>query len=209
MPRGLPAIPAQSPKPPPDHRSTTVNRGGQRWPTTVNGGGPPICGEAILTATYLLYEIRRKELEETHYELWMRRKPSYQYLRVWGCPTKVVVPTPKAKKIRPKSVDCIFIGYAKNNTAYRFIVHESKNPDIQKNTVMESRNASFFENTFPCLTKETGSSSRSDGEVVQDKRQRYDNDLQDERQDQPRKRKLNQEEAKGQETLDPILFLLW
>ncbi|GJW89787.1 pol polyprotein [Tanacetum coccineum] len=57
---------------------------------------------------------------------------------------KVAVPTPKAQKIGPKSVDCIFIGYAKKSTAYRFIVHESKNPDIQKNTIMESRNASFF-----------------------------------------------------------------
>nr|GFB31062.1 zinc finger, CCHC-type [Tanacetum cinerariifolium] len=98
--------------------------------------------------------------------------------------TKVVVPTPKAQKIGPKSVDCIFIGYAKNSSSYRFIVQESKNPDIQKNTVMESRNASFFENIFPCLLKETGSSSRLDNGVVQDKRQRDDNDLQDERQDQ-------------------------
>ncbi|GJS00582.1 retrovirus-related pol polyprotein from transposon TNT 1-94 [Tanacetum coccineum] len=141
-------------------------------------------GEAILTATYLLNKIPRKEKEETPYELWMGRKPSYQYLRVWGCLAKVVVPTPKAQKIRPKSVDCIFIGYAKNSSAYRFIVHDSKNPDIQKNAVMESRNASFFENIFPCLTKETGSSSRLDDEVVQDKRQRDDNDLHDERQDQ-------------------------
>ncbi|GJU46652.1 zinc finger, CCHC-type containing protein [Tanacetum coccineum] len=101
-----------------------------------------------------------------------------------GCLAKVVVPTPKAQKIGPKSVDCIFIGYAKKSTAYRFIVHESKNPDIQKNTIMESRNASFFENIFPCLSKETGSSSRLDDKVVQDKRQRDDNDLQDERQDQ-------------------------
>ncbi|GJT57816.1 hypothetical protein Tco_0992870 [Tanacetum coccineum] len=62
---------------------------------------------------------------------------------------KVAVPPPKAQKIGPKSVDCIFIGYAKKSTAYRFIVHESKNPDIQKNTIMESRNASFFENIFP------------------------------------------------------------
>ncbi|GKB56782.1 hypothetical protein Tco_0912968 [Tanacetum coccineum] len=69
------------------------------------------------------------------------------------------------------------IGYAKNNSAYRFIVHESKNPDIQKNTVMESRNASFFEHIFPCLSKETGSSARLDDEVVQDKRQQDDNDL--------------------------------
>nr|GEV28443.1 zinc finger, CCHC-type [Tanacetum cinerariifolium] len=71
-----------------------------------------------------------------------------------------------------------------NNSAYRFIVHDSKNPDIQKNTVMESRNASFFENIFPYLTKETESSSRLDDEVVQDKRQRDENDLQVERQDQ-------------------------
>ncbi|GJS98759.1 retrovirus-related pol polyprotein from transposon TNT 1-94 [Tanacetum coccineum] len=39
-------------------------------------------GEAILTATYLLNKIPLKEKEETPYELWMGRKPSYQYLRV-------------------------------------------------------------------------------------------------------------------------------
>ncbi|GJZ43303.1 retrotransposon protein, putative, ty1-copia subclass [Tanacetum coccineum] len=76
-----------------------------------------------------------KMMEENHH---------IKYLRVWGCLAKVAVPTPKAQKIGPKSVDCIFIGYAKKSTAYRFIVHESKNPDIQKNTIMESRNASFF-----------------------------------------------------------------
>ncbi|GKA78709.1 retrovirus-related pol polyprotein from transposon TNT 1-94 [Tanacetum coccineum] len=149
-----------------------------------SGMSQDMWGEAILTATYLLNKIPRKEKEETPYELWMGRKPSYQYLRVWGCLAKVAVPTPKAQKIGPKSVDCIFIGYAKNSTAYRFIVHESKNPDIQKNTIMESRNASFFENIFPCLSKETGSSSRLDDKVVQDKRQRDDNDLQNDRQDQ-------------------------
>ncbi|GJW22064.1 retrovirus-related pol polyprotein from transposon TNT 1-94 [Tanacetum coccineum] len=121
-----------------------------------SGMSQDMWGEAILTATYLLNKI----------------------------PPKVVVPTPKAQKIGPKSVDCIFIGYAKNNNAYRFIIHDSKNPDIQKNTAMESRNASFFENIFPCLTKETRSSSRLDDEVVQDKRQRDENDLQVERQDQ-------------------------
>ncbi|GKE14549.1 pol polyprotein, partial [Tanacetum coccineum] len=84
---------------------------------------------------------------------------------------KVVVPTPKAQKIGPKAVNCIFIGYAKNSSAYRFIVHESKNPDIQKNTIMVSWNASFFEHIFPCLSKETRSSARLDDEVVQDKRQ--------------------------------------
>ncbi|GJZ50607.1 pol polyprotein [Tanacetum coccineum] len=117
-----------------------------------SGMSQDMWGEAILMATYLLNKIHRKEKEETLYELWMGRKPSYQYLRVWGC-------------------------LAKNCNAYRFIVHESKNLDIQKNTVMESRNASFFEYIFPCLSKEIGSSARLDDEVVQDKRQQDDNDL--------------------------------
>ncbi|GJT74860.1 retrovirus-related pol polyprotein from transposon TNT 1-94 [Tanacetum coccineum] len=128
-------------------------------------------GEAILTATYILNKIPHKVKEETPYELWMGRKPSYQYLRVWGC-------------------------LAKNNSAYRFIVHELKNPDIQKNTVMESRNASFFEYVFPCLSKETGSSARLDDEVVQDKRQRDDNDLHYERQDQTEEEEVEQKRSK-------------
>ncbi|GKF25362.1 retrotransposon protein, putative, ty1-copia subclass, partial [Tanacetum coccineum] len=53
-------------------------------------------GEAILTATYLLNKIPHKDKEETLYELWMGRKPSYQYLRVWGCLAKVAMPAPKA-----------------------------------------------------------------------------------------------------------------
>ncbi|GJU54974.1 retrotransposon protein, putative, ty1-copia subclass [Tanacetum coccineum] len=118
----------------------------------ISGLSQDMWGEAILTATYLLNKIPRKEKEETPYELWMGRKPLFKY--------------------------------AKNSSAYRFIVHDSKNTDIQKNAVMESRNATFFENIFPCLKKETGSSSRLDDEVVQDKRQRDDNDLHDERQDQ-------------------------
>ncbi|GKA49062.1 retrovirus-related pol polyprotein from transposon TNT 1-94, partial [Tanacetum coccineum] len=171
-----------------------------------SGMSQDMWGEAILTATYLLNKVPRKEKEETPYELWMGIKPSYQYLRVWGCLAKVAVPTPKAQKIGPKSVDCIFIGYAKNSSAYRFIVHESKNPDIQKNTVMESRNAFFFEHIFPCLSKEIGSSAKLDDEVVQDKRQRDDNDLQDERQDQTEEEEVEprrSKRARNEKSLGP------
>ncbi|GJZ20754.1 retrovirus-related pol polyprotein from transposon TNT 1-94 [Tanacetum coccineum] len=71
---------------------------------------------------------------------------------------------PKAKSKDLIIVDCIFIGYAKKNTAYRFI--------------------------------ETGSSSRLDDKVVQDKRQRDDNDLQDERQDQTEEEEVEPRRSK-------------
>ena len=69
---------------------------------------------------------------------------------MWGCLANVAVPAPKKVKIRPKTVDCIFIGYAHNSSAYRFLVHKSNITDIHVNTVIESRNAPFFENVFPC-----------------------------------------------------------
>ncbi|GAB2265737.1 hypothetical protein Dimus_037845 [Dionaea muscipula] len=117
-------------------------------------------GESILTANYLLNKISRQKVEKTPYELWHGRQPSYKYLRVWGCLAKVIVPTPKREKIGPKTVDCVFIGYAHNSSAYQFLVHESKITDIHKNTIMESRNAEFFENIFPYQSPEESSSKK-------------------------------------------------
>ena len=77
----------------------------------------------------------------------------YKYLKVWGCLAKVEVPPPKQVTIGPKTVDCIFIGYALNSSAYRFIVHKSENPNMTEGTTIESRNVVFFENIFPCKDK--------------------------------------------------------
>ncbi|KAL0551992.1 hypothetical protein IC582_011085 [Cucumis melo] len=52
-------------------------------------------------------------------------------------------------KIGSENVDCIFIGYASNSYAYGFLVHKSDISNIHVNTIMESRNATFFENVFP------------------------------------------------------------
>ena len=40
---------------------------------------------------------------------------------------------PKREKIGPKTVDCVFIGYATNSKACRFLVHKSEHPDIHDN----------------------------------------------------------------------------
>ena len=123
-------------------------------------------GEAILSANYLLNKVPKKKPEKTPYELWKRMKPSYKYLRVWGCLAKVAVPPPKKVRIGPKTIDCIFIGYAHNSAAYRFLVYESNIPDIHQNTIMESRNASFFEDVFPYGSKEKPGSSKQVLETI-------------------------------------------
>ena len=81
-------------------------------------------GEAILSANYILNRIHHKKTNKSPYELWKGRRPSYKYLKVWGCLAKVVVPIPKKVKIGQKTVDCAFIGYAHNSSAYRFLIHK-------------------------------------------------------------------------------------
>ena len=68
------------------------------------------------------------------------------------------------------------MGYAHNNVAYQFLVHESNIRDIHKNMIMESRNASFFEDVFPCKSKvEPYSSKRELGTINENSQDENDN----------------------------------
>ena len=42
----------------------------------------------------------------------------------------------------------MFIGYAENSATYRFLVTKSENSLVDVNTIMETKNADFFENIF-------------------------------------------------------------
>jgi hypothetical protein len=61
---------------------------------------------------------------------------------VWGCLAKVGLPAFKRPNIGPKTFDAIFIGYASNSAAYRFMCLDDR-------SICESRDAVFFEHIFP------------------------------------------------------------
>ncbi|KAL0385037.1 UNVERIFIED_CONTAM: Retrovirus-related Pol polyprotein from transposon TNT 1-94 [Sesamum radiatum] len=68
--------------------------------------------------------------------------PNLSYLKVWGCLAKVAYPDFRKSNIGPKTFDCVFIGYAQNSAAYRFMC-------LLDNSFCEARNAEFFELIFP------------------------------------------------------------
>jgi hypothetical protein len=106
-------------------------------------------GEAILTACHVLNRIPTKHKEVTPFEEWERKKLNLSHLRTWGCLTKVNVPIAKKRKLGPKTVDCVFLGYAIHSVGYRFLIVNSGVPDMCVGTITESRDATFFENEFP------------------------------------------------------------
>src|SRR6266699_1100275 len=121
-------------------------------------------GEALLTAYHVPNTIPNKNKDKTPYEEWAGRKPSLSYLRTWGCLDKVNIPIPKKRKLGPKIVDCVFLGYAQRSVGYRFLVVQSEVPDMHVDTIMESRDATFFENMFPM--KDMHSTARISSEII-------------------------------------------
>ncbi|KAL0339923.1 UNVERIFIED_CONTAM: Retrovirus-related Pol polyprotein from transposon TNT 1-94 [Sesamum radiatum] len=109
-------------------------------------------GEALNTACHILNRVPLKHNTSTPFELWKGRKPSLKYFRVWGCLAKVLVPEHKRKKLGPKTVDAVFLGYMETSYALRFLVIKSEIPGIEVNTIVEFRDAVFLEDVFPMKT---------------------------------------------------------
>jgi len=109
-------------------------------------------GEAALTACYLLNRVPNKRNKITPYELWNKKKPNLNYLRVWGCRAVVKLPDPKKKSLGERGIDCIFIGYVEHSKAYRFYVIEP-NDSYAVHSTIDSRDAIFDENRFSSIPR--------------------------------------------------------
>ena len=83
-----------------------------------SGAQQNLWGEAMLTANYILNRVTHKKLGLIPFELWHERTPSYHSLKMWGFLIKVLAPLPKKTKLRVRTMDCIFISYALNSSAY-------------------------------------------------------------------------------------------
>ena len=59
------------------------------------------------------------------------------------------MPINKKQKLGPKTIDGVFLGYAIHSVGYRFLIINSSVPKMAVDKIIESRDATFFENEFP------------------------------------------------------------
>jgi hypothetical protein len=107
-------------------------------------------GEALFTVCYILNRVPQKKSKVTPYELWKKRKLNLNYFKMWGCRAIVRLPKPKIRKLGQKPIECIFLGYTQYSKGYRFLVVEPNN-SVKVNTIIESRDAEFYENRFTSI----------------------------------------------------------
>ena len=58
------------------------------------------------------------------------------------------MPINKKRKLGPKTIDCVFLGYAIHSVGYIFLIINSSVLEMVVDTIMESRDAIFFKNEF-------------------------------------------------------------
>ena len=97
-----------------------------------------------MTACHILNRVPTKNKEITLFEEWEKKRLNLSYLRTWGCLPNVNVPINKKRKLGPKTVDCVFLGYAIHSVGYRFLIINSSVLEMAVDTIMESRDTIFF-----------------------------------------------------------------
>ena len=90
-----------------------------------------------MSACYILNRVPHKRLDKTSYELWKGFVPNLKFLKVQGRLAKVGLPDFKWVNVGSKTFDTVFIGYAQNSVAYRFM-------SLNDYSICESRAAEFL-----------------------------------------------------------------
>ncbi|MCO5609585.1 hypothetical protein L7F22_063815 [Adiantum nelumboides] len=88
----------------------------------VAGLQKPFWEEAVSTACYLQNRTYTTALREcTPYERWFGHTPDLCHLKVFGCPAYAFIPDSKRKKLDPKALKSLFMGYGEQHgiKAYR------------------------------------------------------------------------------------------
>ena len=100
-------------------------------------------GEAVLTAVYLLNRCPSKAVVGmTPYEAWYRIKPNVSHLRAFGCEVFVNVPSEQRRKLDPKAMRCVMLGYDSERKCYRLY-------DPEGHKLVLSRDVRFNERCKP------------------------------------------------------------
>jgi hypothetical protein len=90
-------------------------------------------------AIHILNRVPSKSVPKIPYELWTGRKPTLNYLYVWGCLAEAKLFNPSIGKLDHKAVSCHFIGYPEKSKGFRFYY-----PD-RYIKIIETRYAIFLE----------------------------------------------------------------
>ena len=74
-------------------------------------------GLAIECAAYIHNRTTHSVNSITPYEFWYKKKPDIAHLKVFGCRAFVHVPDEKRRKLDPKAIEGVMMGYVEKSSS--------------------------------------------------------------------------------------------
>jgi histone deacetylase 1/2 len=103
----------------------------------------PYWEDTFLTATYLINRLPSKVINnKSPFEMAYNKKPTYLFLRVFGCACWPNLRPYNKHKIDFYSKTCIFLGYSLSHQGYKCL-------DLASGKLYVSRHVIFYESLFP------------------------------------------------------------
>jgi len=100
-------------------------------------------GDCVLTATYIINRLPTKVLQNvTPYEKLLKKTPSYNHMKVFGCLAFASNPSKTGDKFQPRGVPCVFLGYPATQKGYKLL-------NLLTDITFVSRDVVFHEHIFP------------------------------------------------------------
>jgi hypothetical protein len=95
-------------------------------------------GEAVSTAVFVLnHAYTRSVQDKMPYEAWSGRKPSVDFLRVFGCTAHAKDTHPHLNKLDDRSKAMVFFGYEPGSKAYRLYDPVGRHVHVSRDVVFD------------------------------------------------------------------------
>ena len=112
---------------------------------------PKFWVEAINCASYIQNRVPHKQLDGMNpFEAWSGHKLYVTHFRIFGSRARARIPTEKRKALKPKSQECLFVGYSEDSKGYKLINLSTHNSSIEISVQFEEE---------PLATVEVGESA--------------------------------------------------
>ena len=109
--------------------------------------------EAANTACFLINKVPCRKESRSPDEIWSGGSPNLKFLRIFGSPALVHIPKEKRRKLDPKSVECIMVGYSSESKAYRLFNPQTENVIISRDVVFLEKKVSRTAHLKACFTQ--------------------------------------------------------
>ncbi|KAL1199975.1 Retrovirus-related Pol polyprotein from transposon TNT 1-94 [Cardamine amara subsp. amara] len=107
----------------------------------LNAGLPKqFWAEAVNMAVYLINKSPQISLEgKIAEEIWTGVDIDISNLKIFGCPTSVLIPSDKRSKLDSESKKCIFLGFEKGIKGFKLWDHEARKRVISQDVVFDEQ----------------------------------------------------------------------